>query len=117
MPEMSVTVRWPGGRVEEHYSPSLVIHDYLRPGLTYTVEDFAWRARTALDAAGERVRAKYGFYCTSAAESADRIEELAAACPPGATVEVLVMEPPVPRASGDSSTTNIGQPSRQLQEP
>jgi uncharacterized repeat protein (TIGR04042 family) len=114
---MSVTVRWPGGRVEEHYSPSLVIHDYLRPGLTYTVEDFAWRARTALDAPGVRVRAKFGFYCTSAAESANRIEELAAACPPGATVEVLAMAPPLPSASGDSSTTTTGQPSRQLQEP
>jgi uncharacterized repeat protein (TIGR04042 family) len=37
MPEMSVTVRWPDGRVEEHYSPSLVMHDYLRPGVTYTI--------------------------------------------------------------------------------
>jgi uncharacterized repeat protein (TIGR04042 family) len=117
MPEMSVTVRWPDCRVEEHYSPSLVMHDYLRPGVTYTVEDFAWRARTALEEAGERVRARYGFHCTSAAESANRIEELAAACPPGATVEVLAMEPPLPRASGDSSATSARPPSLQLQEP
>jgi uncharacterized repeat protein (TIGR04042 family) len=117
MPEMSVTVRWPDCRVEEHYSPSLVIHDYLRPGVTYTIEDFAWRARTALDEAGERVRARYGFHCTSAAESANRIEELAAACPPGATVEVLAMEPPLPCASGDSSATSARPPSPQLQEP
>jgi uncharacterized repeat protein (TIGR04042 family) len=117
MPEMSVTVRWPDCRVEEHYSPSLVIHDYLRPGVTYTIEDFAWRARTALDEAGERVRARYGFHCTSAAESANRIEELAAACPPGATVEVLAMEPPLPRASGDSSATSARPPSPQPQEP
>jgi uncharacterized repeat protein (TIGR04042 family) len=117
MPEMSVTVRWPDCRVEEHYSPSLVMHDYLRPGVTYTIEDFAWRARTALDEAGERVRARYGFHCPSAAESANRIEELAAACPPGATVEVLAMEPPLPRASGDSSATSARPPSPQLQEP
>jgi uncharacterized repeat protein (TIGR04042 family) len=117
MPEMSVTVRWPDCRVEEHYSPSLVMHDYLRPGVTYTVEDFAWRARTALEEAGERVRARYGFHCTSAAESANRIKELAAACPPGATVEVLAMEPPLPRASGDSSATSARPPSLQLQEP
>lgn len=117
MPEMSVTVSWPGGRVEEHYSPSLVMHDYLRPGVAYTIEDFARRARTGLDEAGERVRAKYGLYCTSAAESANRIGELAAACPPGATVEVLAMEPPLPRASGGSSTTSASPPSVQLQEP
>jgi uncharacterized repeat protein (TIGR04042 family) len=116
MPEMSVTVRWPGGRVEEHYSPSLVMHDYLRPGVTYAIEDFTWRARTALDEAAERVRAKYGFYCTSAAEAASRIEELAAACPPDATVEVLAMEPPLPCASGDSSATSAGPSSTQLQE-
>jgi uncharacterized repeat protein (TIGR04042 family) len=116
VPEMSVTVRWPDGRVEEHYSPSLVMHDYLRPGVTYTVEDFARRARTALDEAGERVRAKYGFYCTSAAGSAHCIEELAAACPPGATVQVLAMDPPPPRASGGSSATSARPPSLQLQE-
>jgi uncharacterized repeat protein (TIGR04042 family) len=117
VPEMSVTVRWPDGRVEEHYSPSLVMHDYLRPGVTYAIEDFAWRARTALDEAGERVRAKYGFHCTSAAESANGIGELAAACPPGATVEVLAMEPPMPCASGDSSTTSASPLSSQLREP
>ena len=116
MPEMSVTVRWADGRVEEHYSPSLVMHDYLRPGVTYTVDDFAWRARTGLDEAGERVRAKYGFYCTSAAESANRIAELAAACAPGATIEVLAMEPPLHRASGGSSATSARPPSLQLQE-
>ena len=117
MPEMPVTVRSPDGRVEEQYSPSLVMHDYLRPGVTYTIEDFAWRARTALDEAGERVRAKHGFYCTSAAGSAHRIAELAAACPPGATVQVLAMEPPLHRASGGSSATSARPPSFQLQEP
>ena len=86
MPEMTVTVRWPDGHAEDHYSPSLVMHDHLEPGITYLVEDFAWRAQAALAEASERVRAKYGFYCTSAAESARRIRELAAAYPPGAAV-------------------------------
>jgi uncharacterized repeat protein (TIGR04042 family) len=99
MPEMTVIVRWPDGSVEQHYSPSLVMHDHLRVGATYTVADFAERARTALDEAAERVRAKYGFYCTSAAGSAGRISELAAAYPPQATVEVLAMEPPLPEGT------------------
>jgi uncharacterized repeat protein (TIGR04042 family) len=117
MPEMTVTVRWPDGHVEEHYSPSLVIHDHLRPGTTYTTEDFARRAQTALDEASERVRTKYGFYCTSAAESAHRIKELAAAYPSGATVEVLAMQPPVPGAGSAPSATSAGMPSLRVQEP
>lgn len=117
MPEMTVTVRWPDGHVEEHYSPSLVIHDHLRPGTTYTTEDFARRAQTALDEASERVRTRYGFYCTSAAESAHRIKELAAAYPSGATVEVLAMQPPVPGAGSAPSATSAGMPSLRVQEP
>ena len=117
MPEMTVTIRWPDGRVEEHYSPSLVMHEHLRPGASYTIEDFAWRAQAALDEASERVRTKYGFYCTSAAESAHRITELAAAYPSGATVEVLAMQPPAPGAGSAPSATSASMTSLQAQEP
>jgi uncharacterized repeat protein (TIGR04042 family) len=117
VPEMTVTVRWPDGHVEEHYSPSLVMHDHLRPGATYPIEDFTRRARAALDEASERVRTRYGFYCTSAAESAHRIKELAAAYPSGATVEVLAMQPPVPGAGGAPSATSVSMPSLRTQEP
>jgi uncharacterized repeat protein (TIGR04042 family) len=96
VPEMTVTARWPDGHVEDHYSPSLVMHDHLRAGTAYQAGDFARRARAALAEAGERVRAKRGFCCTGAAASAARISELAAACPPGAVVEVLAMRPPLP---------------------
>lgn len=115
MPEMTVTVRWPDGHAEDHYSPSLVMHDHLEPGTTYLVEDFAWRAQAALAEASERVRAKYGFYCTSAAESARRIRELSAAYPPGAAVEVLAMEPPLRGAQGAQPAANA--PSGQPKEP
>ena len=67
MPEMTVSVRWPDGRSADLYSPSLVMHDHLSPGATYTVDEFVKRASTALGIASERVRAKYGFACTSAA--------------------------------------------------
>ena len=69
MPEMTVQVRWPDGLFRRYYSPSLVLHDHLAPG-TYRVDDFRSRATTALDEASARVRAKYGFACTSAAASA-----------------------------------------------
>jgi uncharacterized repeat protein (TIGR04042 family) len=96
MPEMTVTVRWPDGSVEDHYSSSLVMHDHMRAGASYSVADFAARAQAGLDEASERVRAKYGFHCTGAIGSAARIQELAAAYPPDATVEVLAMEPSLP---------------------
>ena len=117
MPEMTITVCWPDGRLEEYYSPSLVMYDHLRPGATYTIEDFAWRAQAALDEASERVRVKYGFYCTSAAESAQRIKELAAAYPPCATVEVLAMQPPLPGAGSAPPATSASTPRLQTQEP
>lgn len=117
MPEMTVTVRWPDGHAEEHYSPSLVMHDHLEPGITYMLEDFARRAQAALAEASERVRAKYGFYCTSAAESARRIRELAAAYPSGATVEVLAMQPPLPGAGSPPPDASASTPSLQVQEP
>ena len=109
MPEMTMTVRWPDGRVEEHYSPSLVMHDHLRPGASYTIEDFTGRAQAALDEASERVRAKYGFYCTGAAESAHRIRELAATYPPGAAVEVLVATPFIKDCMVDKDKTHLIQ--------
>jgi uncharacterized repeat protein (TIGR04042 family) len=112
---MTVTARWPDGHIEGHYSPSLVMHDHLRPGVTYTIEDFAERAQAALAEASERVRTKYGFSCTSAAESAHRIRELAAAYPPGATVDVLGMQPPPPGSAW--SATSASTPSLQAQDP
>ena len=51
MPEMTFSVRWPDGRVDACYSPSLVMHDHLTPGTTYRVDDFTRRSGTALDGA------------------------------------------------------------------
>lgn len=78
MPEMRFTVRWPDGTVDDCYSPSLVIKDYLEVGASYPLDDFVRRSRTALDIASERVRAKYGFACSSAMDQLARIEHKAA---------------------------------------
>ncbi|AWB92293.1 MSMEG_0570 family nitrogen starvation response protein [Aeromicrobium chenweiae] len=93
MPEMTVTVRWPDGRVAECYSPSLVMHDHLQVGSTYRVDDFVKRASVALGEASERVRVKYGFTCSASAASRERIERSAAAFAPHDSVEVLDMQP------------------------
>lgn len=95
MPEMRFAVRWPDGAESSHYSPSLVMHDYLSTGESYGVADFVARSSEALDAAGERVRAAYGFACTSAMASRDEIARTAAAYGAG-EVTVLRMEPPLP---------------------
>jgi len=79
MPEMRFSIRWPDGRRENCYSPSLVIKDYFAPGETYALDDFVARSRTALHIASERVKAKYGFACSSAMDQLARIETAAKA--------------------------------------
>ncbi|MDY6810937.1 MAG: MSMEG_0570 family nitrogen starvation response protein [Actinomycetota bacterium] len=96
MPEMTFTVRWPDGQVQECYSPSLVMHDHLDVGGRYTVDEFTTRATAALGEAAERVRAKFGFACTSAAASADDITRTAQRYDADAPVEVVRMYPPLP---------------------
>lgn len=95
MPEMRFAVRWPDGVETSHYSPSLIVHDYLASGTRYAVADFVARAHEALDIASERVRAAYGFACTSAMASQAEIARAAAAYPAGEVV-VLRMDPPLP---------------------
>ncbi|WP_067664377.1 MSMEG_0570 family nitrogen starvation response protein [Nocardia miyunensis] len=96
MPEMTFTVRWPEGAPVGYYSPSLVVHDFLTAGTQYTVGDFVHRSVTALDHATERVRAKFGFACTSARATAEQIRCTAEAFPADAMVEVVALEPPLP---------------------
>jgi uncharacterized repeat protein (TIGR04042 family) len=93
MPEMIFEVRWPDGSTQRCYSPSLVMHDYLSAGTHYTVLDFVDRSTRALAEAGERVRAKFGFACTSAADTAERITGAATRFPQHAVVEILTMAP------------------------
>jgi uncharacterized repeat protein (TIGR04042 family) len=87
---MRFSIRWPDGSRESCYSPSLVIKDYFAPGETYLLDDFVARSRTALNIASERVRAKYGFACSSAMDQLARIEAAAKtfANLPGARVSV-----------------------------
>jgi uncharacterized repeat protein (TIGR04042 family) len=77
MPEMRFLIRWPDGKAESCYSPSLVIKDFFVLGETYPVSDFVERSRSALNIASERVKAKYGFACSSAMDQLARIETAA----------------------------------------
>ena len=77
MPEMRFVVRWPDGRRESCYSPSLVIRDYFHEGESYPLADFLGRSREALQIASDRVQAKYGRACSLALGQLARIEATA----------------------------------------
>ncbi|MFX0574369.1 MSMEG_0570 family nitrogen starvation response protein [Nocardia nepalensis] len=106
MPEMTCDIRWPNGTVQSCYSPSLVIHDHLAAGADYPIDDFLIRVSTALTIAAERVKEKFGFYCSSAMQTLDAIEASAAQArtSPG-TVRVLSMSP-----SSVQAATSGGKP-------
>lgn len=92
MPEMRFTIRWPDGAEESCYSPSLVISEHMTAGESYPVSDFTERCRTALNIASERVRAKYGFACSSALDQLARIESVSGRFAPDAPVAVVSFE-------------------------
>jgi uncharacterized repeat protein (TIGR04042 family) len=92
MPEMRFRIRWPDGRLEMCYSPSLVVKDYLVEGTSYTLADFLDRSRVALSIASERVRAKYGWPCPRARGQLARLEMMARAYAPDARVKLETFE-------------------------
>lgn len=77
MPEMHFRVQWPNGKVEDCYSPSYVIEEHLSPGRSYPLPEFVERVRAALTIASERVRARYGFECSSALDQLAAVENTA----------------------------------------
>lgn len=91
MPEVHFEVRWPDGARRTYYSPSTAVHAHLRAGEIYAVCDFLERARAAMHAASERVRAKYGYTCSSALDTLSQIEQTARAFESNTRAEVTVV--------------------------
>lgn len=77
MPETYFDVRWPDGREETCYSPSSVVADFFQPETDYPLAEFLSRSESALMLASERVKQKYGYYCSSAADQLQRIQQTA----------------------------------------
>lgn len=92
MPEMTFTVRWPDGSTQQCYSPSLVMHDFLAEATDYRIDDFMARSTEALTQASDRVRAKFGFACTSAAATIEALTQTRHRFDDG-TVTVVGMTP------------------------
>jgi len=73
MPAMNFIVCWPDGSKDICYSPSTAISNHLQTGHDYRVEEFVLLATRALDEASERVKAKFGYYCSSAMDQSAAI--------------------------------------------
>jgi uncharacterized repeat protein (TIGR04042 family) len=89
MPEIIFTVQLPDGLTKECYSPSTVILEHFHQGEEMSVAEFLARSRKAFPAASERVRAKFGFACTSAVSQLADIEEWTRSYASDATIRIL----------------------------
>jgi len=89
MPEVLFTIELPDGVTKDCYSPSTVVRNYFTEGEEMAVSEFLTRSRKALAEASERVRAKFGFSCSSAASQLADIEQFTRNYEPGGIVRIL----------------------------
>ena len=75
MPAMHFYVTWPDGSQNCCYSPSTVISEYLQPGGSYKISQFAELSEKALLKASDRVQQKYGYHCSSAMDQLAQIRQ------------------------------------------
>ena len=78
MPAVNFYVRWPDGKEEQCYSPSTVIYQAFKPGDSMPLSEFMEKAEVALSQASERVKASYGYYCSSASDQNSQLRLRAA---------------------------------------
>jgi uncharacterized repeat protein (TIGR04042 family) len=89
MPEIIFTVQLPDGTTKECYSPSTVVQRYFAPGEEMPAAEFLRRSRAALAAASERVRARFGYSCGSAAAQLAEIERWISQEPSEAIIRII----------------------------
>jgi uncharacterized repeat protein (TIGR04042 family) len=104
---MHFIVRWPDGAETRCYSPSLVVRDYLDVGRVYPLGDFMERSRTMLHIGSERVRAKFGYACSSALDQLRELETQAATCDQSGSVTVVAFELPEGLTPGGGAPTAL----------
>jgi len=105
---MHFLVRWPDGGEMRCYSPSLVVREHIEVGRAYPLAEFVALCRAMLEIGSERVRAKYGYACSSAMDQLALIEERAADLPPDALVTVVGFELP----PGFAASPSADEPAR-----
>jgi len=109
MPEMHFAIEWPDGERENCYSPSYIIEEHLAVGESYATDDFLERVTAALQTASERVRARYGFACSSALDQLGALEAKVGSLSTehrAGRVKVLAFEKHAPR----DARANQGKP-------
>lgn len=74
MPALHFNVIWPDGDSVSYYSPSTSVKQHLSVK-RYQPEEFQSAAQTALNAASDRVREKFGYSCTAASAELDKISQ------------------------------------------
>jgi uncharacterized repeat protein (TIGR04042 family) len=77
MPETYFDVRWPDGQQQSCYSPSSIVREYFEADKLYALGDFVRLSETSLGIASERVKQKFGYYCSSAADQIKQIKQKA----------------------------------------
>lgn len=73
MPSINFKVIWPDGDQVTYYSPSTIVHEYLKANSHYSLAEFDLCIHAALNAASERVYKKFGYYCTAASAELEKI--------------------------------------------
>ena len=73
MGEVELAIRWADGHVQTGYSPSRAIERWLVERAVYPRDEMAMRVRQGLAEASERVRERYGYACTVAAQLTDEL--------------------------------------------
>ena len=68
MPAVNFIVSWPDGEQSSYYSPSTIIKEKIKMNKEYSVDEFSNLVDSTLKQASERVREKYGFYCSRSTE-------------------------------------------------
>jgi uncharacterized repeat protein (TIGR04042 family) len=97
---MHFLIEWPDGSRESCYSPSYVVEEHVAVGQAYPVSEFLDRIGRALREASERVRARYGFACSSALDQLERLRMRADALPQairGGPIKVVAFDKHPPR--------------------
>lgn len=73
MPSVNFSIIWPDGDKASYYSPSTIIHDYIKNPHFYELESFKRLCDDALNAASERVYQRFGYYCSAASDEKEKI--------------------------------------------
>ncbi|MEJ4047133.1 MSMEG_0570 family nitrogen starvation response protein [Erwinia sp. SLM-02] len=93
MPAMHFVVCWPDGSKETCYSPSTAIEKHLLINHPYRLDEFIATTVRALDEASERVKAKFGYFCSSAMDQSAAIRLRAQQFSPEQVVIVETIKP------------------------